>query len=110
MTAAIALAFVSAGSVGFVARIISMFFMVTYGALCAIRRRPGGHPPGRHDAADPPQVDFNKLVEQRLAMADLVICGFTDERLHEKGAAYFQRHAALRDVLWVQARQQLLIE
>ncbi len=36
ITAAIVLVFVSAGSVDFVAQIISMFFMVTYGALCAI--------------------------------------------------------------------------
>jgi amino acid transporter len=36
ITAAIVIAFVSAGSVDFVAQIISMFFMVTYGALCAI--------------------------------------------------------------------------
>ena len=36
ITAAIVLLFVSMGSVDFVAQIISMFFMVTYGALCAI--------------------------------------------------------------------------
>ncbi len=36
ITAAIVVVFVSAGSVDFVAQIISMFFMVTYGALCAI--------------------------------------------------------------------------
>lgn len=36
VTAGLALAFVAAGSVDFVARIISMFFIVTYGAPCAI--------------------------------------------------------------------------
>ncbi|MHC4661375.1 MAG: APC family permease [Planctomycetota bacterium] len=36
VTAAIALTFVALGYVTFVARIISMFFMVTYGSLCAI--------------------------------------------------------------------------
>jgi hypothetical protein len=36
ITAAIVVVFVAAGSVDFVAQIISMFFMVTYGALCAI--------------------------------------------------------------------------
>ncbi len=36
VTSVIALVFVSLGSVNFVARIISMFFMVTYGTLCAI--------------------------------------------------------------------------
>ncbi len=36
ITAVIAITFVAAGNVDFVARIISMFFMVTYGSLCAI--------------------------------------------------------------------------
>jgi solute carrier family 12 sodium/potassium/chloride transporter 2 len=36
VTSAIALAFVYLGNVDMVARIVSMFFMVTYGALCAI--------------------------------------------------------------------------
>jgi amino acid transporter len=36
VTSAIALVFVSLGDVDFVARLISMFFMVTYGALCAV--------------------------------------------------------------------------
>jgi hypothetical protein len=56
------------------------------------------------------RVDYNHLVEQRSAAADLVICGFTDERLREKGPDFFLRHPALRDVLWVQAREQVLIE
>ena len=36
VTSAIALTFVSMGNIDFVAQIISMFFMVTYGALCTI--------------------------------------------------------------------------
>ncbi len=36
LTTAIALVFVFAGNVNLVARVVSMFFMVTYGALCAI--------------------------------------------------------------------------
>ena len=36
VTSIIALTFVSMGSVDFVAQIISMFFMITYGALCSI--------------------------------------------------------------------------
>ncbi len=36
ITGVIAVTFVAAGNVDFVARIISMFFMVTYGSLCAI--------------------------------------------------------------------------
>lgn len=56
------------------------------------------------------QVDYNQLVEQRSSSADLVICGFTDERLRDKGPDHFLRHPGLRDVLWVQAQQQLPIE
>ncbi len=36
ITSAIAILFISMGNVNFVAQIISMFFMVTYGTLCAI--------------------------------------------------------------------------
>ena len=36
VTSVVALVFVSLGGVDFVARLISMFFMVTYGALCAV--------------------------------------------------------------------------
>lgn len=36
LTAVIVMVFVSMGSVDFVAQIISMFFMITYGALCSI--------------------------------------------------------------------------
>jgi amino acid transporter len=46
VTAAIALAFVVIGDVDFVAKIISMFFMITYGSICAISVL-------EHFAADP---------------------------------------------------------
>ena len=46
VTAAIAVAFVSVGDVNFVAQIISMFFMVTYGSICLISFL-------EHFAADP---------------------------------------------------------
>lgn len=46
ITAVLALIFVSMGSVDFVARVISMFFMVTYGAICLISFL-------QHFAADP---------------------------------------------------------
>ncbi|MFH1679426.1 MAG: amino acid permease, partial [Candidatus Eisenbacteria bacterium] len=36
VTAALALFFVSIGSIDFVAQVISMFFMITYGALCSV--------------------------------------------------------------------------
>ncbi len=55
-------------------------------------------------------VDFDRLVENRSANADLVILGFTEERMNEKGPELFQRLPFLRDVLWVSAQQQVVIE
>jgi len=55
-------------------------------------------------------VDFDELVASRSANADLVIFGFTDERLGLKGSEIFQRHGGLHDVLFVQAKQRILIE
>lgn len=56
------------------------------------------------------RVDFNRLVETRSAAASLVILGFTEERLREKGPDLFQRHPALNDVLFVSAQQKIVIE
>jgi hypothetical protein len=56
------------------------------------------------------EVDFDRLVGLRSGGADLVIVGFTEERLRQKGPRLFQRHSTLRDVLWVAAEQQVLIE
>jgi hypothetical protein len=50
------------------------------------------------------------LVEEHSSMADLVIFGFTIDRLRNRGAELLQRHATLRDVLFVSAQQQILIE
>ena len=55
-------------------------------------------------------VDFGRLVQSTSSPADLVIMGFTEERLEEKGTDIFLRHPDLRDVLWVSARQKILIE
>ncbi|HEX5041580.1 MAG TPA: amino acid permease [Candidatus Polarisedimenticolaceae bacterium] len=55
-------------------------------------------------------VDFDALVERSSRDADLVILGFTEERLSEKGVKLFRRHPALKDVLFVLAEQQVLIE
>ena len=54
--------------------------------------------------------DLGRLVESRSADADLVILGFTDAHLAERGGALFQEHPALRDVLFVSAQQRILIE
>jgi hypothetical protein len=56
------------------------------------------------------RVDFDQLVEKRSSTADLVVLGFTEERLREKGPELFQRHPALNDVLFVSAEQKILIE
>jgi hypothetical protein len=56
------------------------------------------------------RVDFDRLVETRSADVDLVIFGFTEERLREKGPELLRRHPALRDVLFVCAEQRVLIE
>lgn len=56
------------------------------------------------------QVDFEQLVANRSAGADLVIFGFTEERIAEKGVELFQRHQNLHDLLFVSAKQQIAIE
>lgn len=55
-------------------------------------------------------VDFSRMVEARSADADLVILGFTPERLREKGIELLLRHPNLKDVLWVSAQERILIE
>lgn len=56
------------------------------------------------------RIDFEGLVERRSAAADLVILGFTPERLREKGPALFRRHPSLNDALFVAAHERILIE
>jgi amino acid transporter len=56
------------------------------------------------------RVNFRALVEERSAMADLVIRGFTDHHLEEHGADYFLRHPKVRDLLWVSAGEMVFIE
>jgi amino acid transporter len=55
-------------------------------------------------------VDFDQLVESRSAAADLVIFGFTQARLEEKGIELFRRHPGLGDVLFACAEQRILID
>jgi hypothetical protein len=54
--------------------------------------------------------DFTRLVQSRSSDADLVILGFTEERLREKGIDLLQRHTALKDVLFVSAEERVKIE
>ena len=55
-------------------------------------------------------TDFSRLVETRSSSADLVILGFTEERLKEKGPSLLKRHPALKETLFVSARQRILID
>ena len=55
-------------------------------------------------------IDFERLVEARSDGADLVIAGFTGERLERKGAEVFRRFPTLRDVLFVSAEEEISID
>ncbi len=56
------------------------------------------------------QGNFDQLVATCSSNADLVIRGFDSEKLKQHGAAFFNRHPELRDVLFVGARQRIEIE
>jgi hypothetical protein len=56
------------------------------------------------------RVDFNALVENRSSNADLVILGFTEQRLRDKGVDLLLRHPSLQDVLFVSAEETIFIE
>jgi hypothetical protein len=55
-------------------------------------------------------IDFQRLVEARSADADLVLTGFTTERLESKGRDLFLRFPGLRDVLFVSAEETIFID
>jgi hypothetical protein len=56
------------------------------------------------------RTDFSRLMEVKSAHADLVIRGFTETKLEQKGAELFEKHKGLRDVLWVSAEEKIFIE
>lgn len=56
------------------------------------------------------RTDFSRLVEVKSASADLVVRGFTEARVHQKGPDFFRKHAGLRDVLFVSAEEKIFIE
>ena len=69
----------------------------------------------RHQREEPPRdrddrTNFERLVEAVSASADLVVFGFTHQRLQEKGTERFLRHPSLRDVLFVSAEESVRIE
>ena len=55
-------------------------------------------------------IDFERLVEARSSMADLVTLGFTSAPLERKGAELFKRFPSLRDTLFVSAEEDIDIE
>jgi amino acid transporter len=54
--------------------------------------------------------DFGRLVRDKSVDADLVILGFTAERLRQKGLELLLRHSELSDVLFVSAQERVSIE
>lgn len=56
------------------------------------------------------RTDFSRLVEVKSGAADLVIRGFTEQRMQQQGAAFFQKHPTLRDVLFVAAEEKIFIQ
>jgi solute carrier family 12 sodium/potassium/chloride transporter 2 len=55
-------------------------------------------------------IDFERLVEARSSMADLVLIGFTDAKLKHRRGEVFQRFPELRDVLFVSAEDTIFID
>jgi amino acid transporter len=55
-------------------------------------------------------IDYERLVEARSASADLVLVGFTDVRLQQRGGEVFRRFQNLRDVLFVSAEETIFID
>ena len=54
--------------------------------------------------------DFEELVASRSNRADLVLLGFTPEKLVQRGSSYLRRHASLGDVLFVSAAERITID
>jgi len=55
-------------------------------------------------------IDYERLVEVRSASADLVLVGFTEGRLQQRGGEVFRRFPNLRDVLFVSAEETIFID
>ncbi len=56
------------------------------------------------------RIDFSSLVQSKSSEADLVVVGFTEQRLRQKGPELLLRHASLNEVLWVAAREKISME
>lgn len=55
-------------------------------------------------------IDFQRLVQARSGTADLVLTGFTTERVEQKGGGLFERFPGLRDVVFVSAEETIFID
>ena len=55
-------------------------------------------------------TDFSALVERYSTDADLVILGFTEDRLIERGIELLTRYPTLQDTLFVSAQERVSIE
>ncbi len=55
-------------------------------------------------------IDFQRLVESRSGSADLVLLGFTNDRLQRHGTELFRRFPDLRDALFVSAEETIFID
>ena len=56
------------------------------------------------------RIDFSSLVQAKSSEADLVVMGFTEERLRQKGSELLLRHPSLNEVLWVAAHERISME
>ncbi|MFO7588780.1 MAG: amino acid permease [Gemmatimonadota bacterium] len=56
------------------------------------------------------RIDFSRLVEAKSSDADLVLFGFTEERLRAKGSSLLRRHENRNEVLFISARESITIE
>jgi len=120
VTVTVGFVFVAAGDVDFVAQIISMFSMVTYGSVCPISFL-------EHFTADPAHrpvfrsrwyvsgfgaamclwlmAQMSVLCE-RSRDADLVMIGFRAEALRHQGAELFEGYEGLGNILFVSSRSE----
>jgi hypothetical protein len=55
-------------------------------------------------------IDFSGLVQAKSSEADLVVMGFTEQRLRQKGSELLERHPSLNEVLWVAAHEEISME
>lgn len=56
------------------------------------------------------RIDFSRLVEVKSSEADLVILGYTRDRLQQKGSELLLRHKGLNEVLWVSGMEAIAME